>query len=105
MSYYDANIGIYNVVYTGIEETDNYDNIYQSDLCGWVGQLGYEKENAFFANVYETKKEESIEAVGFYALGKDTEYKIYLVEEFENKNSLNKRKQSGWYCQQEVSMQ
>ena len=92
VSYYDANIGIYNVVYTGIEGTDNYDNIYQSDLCGWVGQLGYEKENAFFANVYETKKEESIEAVGFYALGKDTEYKIYLVEEFENKNSLNKRK-------------
>ena len=92
VSYYDTNIGIYNVVYTGIEETDNYDNIYQSDLCGWVGQLGYEKENAFFANVYETQKEESIEAVGFYALGKDTEYKIYLVEEFEDKSSLNKRK-------------
>ena len=92
VSYYDTNIGIYNVVYTEVEGTDNYDNIYQSDLCGWVGQLGYEKENAFFANVYQTKKEESIESVGFYALGKDTEYKIYLVEEFENKASLNKRK-------------
>ena len=99
VSYYDTNIGIYNVAYTGIEEVDNYDNIYQSDLCGWVGQLGYEKENAFFANVYETKKEEFIEAVGFYALGKDTEYNIYIVEEFENKDSLNKRKlvKSGYF--------
>jgi len=42
VSYYDSNIGIHNVVYTRVEDNDNYDNIYQSDLCGWVGQLGYE---------------------------------------------------------------
>lgn len=39
VSYYDSNIGIHNVVYTRVEDNDNYDNIYQSDLCGWVGQL------------------------------------------------------------------
>ena len=92
VSYYDTNIGIYNVAYTKVEESDNYDNIYQSDLCGWVGQLGYEREEAFFANVYTAKRDETLEAVGFYALGKDTEYKIYVVEEFENKDSLNKRR-------------
>lgn len=92
VSYYDTNIGIYNVAYTGVEENDNYDNIYQSDLCGWVGQLGYEREKAFFANVYTAQGRETVEAVGFYALGKDTEYKIYVVEEFEDKSSLNKRK-------------
>lgn len=92
VSYYDTNIGIYNVAYTRVEENDNYDNIYQSDLCGWVGQLGYEREEAFFANVYTAKRDEMLKAVGFYALGKDTEYKIYVVEEFENKDSLNKRK-------------
>ena len=27
-----------NAVYTDIESADNYDNIYQSDLCGWGGQ-------------------------------------------------------------------
>ena len=43
VSYYDSNIGTHNVVYR-IEDVDNYDNIYQSDLCGWVGKMGYEKE-------------------------------------------------------------
>lgn len=92
VSYYDTNIGIYNVAYTAVEENDNYDHIYQSDLCGWVGQLGYEREKAFFANVYTAESNETLEAVGFYALGKDTEYKIYVVEEFEDESSLNKRK-------------
>ena len=32
----DTNVGTHNVVYTDIESADNYDNIYQSDLCGWV---------------------------------------------------------------------
>ena len=91
VSYYDTNIGIYNVAYTKVENNNNYDNIYQADLCGWVGHLGYEKENAYFANVYTTKSAESIEAVGFYALGKDTEYAISIVEEFEGKDSLERR--------------
>lgn len=91
VSYYDTNIGIHNVVYTGIEEADNYDNIYQSDLCGWVGQLGYGKEYAFFANVYKANSNEKLKAVSFYATGKDTEYEIYLVRDFEDTSSLNRR--------------
>lgn len=55
VSYYDTNIGVHNIVYTGIEPTDNYDNIYQSDLCGWVGQIGYGEDTAWFANAYKTK--------------------------------------------------
>ena len=39
VSYMDANIGIHNIVYTGVETTENYDRIYQSDLCGWQGIL------------------------------------------------------------------
>ena len=41
ISYYDTYIGMHNVVYTRIDGPNNYDNIYQTDLCGWVGQLGY----------------------------------------------------------------
>ena len=52
VSYYDSNVGIYNAAYTKIENTDNYDRIYQSDKCGWVGQLGYGNEEAYFANLY-----------------------------------------------------
>lgn len=57
VSYYDSNIGTHNVVFSGIEEANNYDTIYQSDLCGWVGQLGYGSEQGYFANVYTANSE------------------------------------------------
>lgn len=91
VSYYDTNIGIHNVVYTKIEEADNYDTIYQSDLCGWVGQVGYSKDRGFFANVYQTKSKEKLQAVSFYAVGKNTEYEIYIVRDFQDSSSLNDR--------------
>lgn len=97
VSYYDSNIGIHSVAYTSVENSDNYDNIYQSDLCGWVGQLGYEEESAYFANAYTAKSDEEVKAVGFYAIGKNTSYEIYVVEDFTDASSLNKRRmlQSG----------
>ncbi|MBQ3514109.1 MAG: hypothetical protein IJA32_09990 [Lachnospiraceae bacterium] len=91
VSYYDSNIGVYNVVYSKIGDADNYDNIYQSDLLGWNGQLGYESESAYFANVYETDSREELNAVSFYATGKDTEYKVYLVKDYKSKEDLNRR--------------
>lgn len=91
VSYYDSNIGKNNVVYTSIENADNYDNIYQSDLTGWVGQLGYENEIAYFANAYTAKSDETLEAVAFYATGRNTEYEIYLVDNFESKVSFRHR--------------
>lgn len=92
VSYYDSNIGTNNVVYTRVDDTDVYDNIYQSDLCGWVGQLGYGEEEAYFANVYQANGIETLEAVGFYATGKDATYEISIVENFNNEGSLNNRR-------------
>lgn len=91
ISYYDTNIGVHNIVYTKVENNNNYDNIYQSDLCGFVGQLGYEEETAYFANAYTSKEGETIKAVGFYATGVDTEYSIYICENFKDSSSLSKR--------------
>ena len=91
ISYYDTNIGTHNVVYTKIEEPGNYDHIYQSDLCGWVGQLGYNKDSAYGANVYTTSQEEELVAAGFYATGKDSQYELYVVRNFENADSLTQR--------------
>ena len=88
VSYYDSNIGIHNVVYTRVEDNDNYDNIYQSDLCGWVGQLGYACDTAYFSNVYTAQSDEELKAVGFYATGKDTSYEIYYVDNFEGTESF-----------------
>ena len=84
VSYYDTNIGLHNIVYTGIEEPDNYSRIYQTDLCGWVGQMGYGTDgplgNAWFANIYEAQGKETLKAVGFYATGPDTSYEIYVAK-------------------------
>lgn len=91
ISYYDVNVGSHNLVYTGIEENDNYDHIYQSDLCGWVGQLGYNRESIYGANVYTAGSDENLMAAGFYAIGKDTEYKLYVAKNFEDTESLKNR--------------
>lgn len=91
VSYYDTNIGIHNILYTRIEDPDNYDNIYQSDLCGWIGQLGYGKESAYFANVYQTSDEEILEAVGFYATGPNTEYQVFAARDVEDAQDLNNK--------------
>ncbi len=88
VSYYDTNIGTHNVVYTRIDDNDNYDNIYQSDLCGWVGKLGYDKESMYGANVYTASANETVVAASFYATAPDTEYKLYIVEEFEDEASF-----------------
>lgn len=91
ISYYDTNIGTHNVVYTRVEDTDNYDNIYQSDLCGWIGQLGYNKDSMYGANVYTAGQLEELVAAGFYATGKDSQYELYVVRNFENEESLEQR--------------
>jgi C1A family cysteine protease len=105
VSYYDTNIGTHNVVYTRVEETDNYDHIYQSDLCGWVGSMGYDKEYIYGANVFTAQQAEKIAAAGFYATGSDTQYEVYVVSNFEDVSSFAERKkvaegtldQAGYY--------
>lgn len=79
VSYYDSNIGMDNLAYTVVEDTDNYDHIYQSDLRGWVGQLGYGEDTAWFSNVYEAGSKEQLYGAGFYATGSRTSYEIYVV--------------------------
>lgn len=90
VSYYDTNIGTHNVVYSGIEDVDNYDNIYQSDLCGWIGKMGYDKEDMYAANVFTAKNDEEVVAASFYATAADTRYKLFIVKNFEDTDSLKK---------------
>lgn len=91
VSYYDTNIGTHNVVYTRIDDVDNYDNIYQSDLCGWVGKMGYERESMYGANVFTAGTDEDVVAAAFYATAPDTEYKFYVVKDFEDENSFKNK--------------
>ncbi|MCD7708276.1 MAG: lectin like domain-containing protein [Clostridiales bacterium] len=91
VSYYDTNIGTHNVAYTRIDDADNYDHIYQSDLCGWVGKLGYDSEDMYGANVFTAEGDENIVAASFYATGADTEYELSIVKNFKNSASLSDR--------------
>ena len=92
VSYDDVLIGKENIVYTKIEPSTNYDNIYQSDWLGWVGRIGFGKDTAFFSNVYTTDKKETLEAVSFYATDMDTEYEVYVVEKFETESDFAKKR-------------
>lgn len=81
VSYYDSNIGMNNIVYSEVEEPGRYDRIYQSDLRGWVGQLGYGNDTAWFSNVYEAEESQYLKAVGVYATAPATSYEIYAVRQ------------------------
>lgn len=88
VSYEDAWMGSSCVAYTRVEETGNYDHLYQTDLCGWVGQIGYNRPECWFSNVYMAGQEEELSAVGFYATGEKTEYTVYVDEKFSGVPSL-----------------
>lgn len=80
VSYYDTNLGTTNLVYSGVEPADNYDRIYQSDLCGWLGQIGYGSETVWGANVYSASGgAQQIREAGFYAVDAGTEYEVSVV--------------------------
>ena len=88
VSYYDESICNVCICYTGVEGSDNYDNIYQYDECGWTGQLGYGDEPAYFANVYTAEKNEEVLSCGFYSMGSESEYSIFFVHDFSDESDL-----------------
>lgn len=88
VSYEDVNIGGYGVVYSRIDPTDNYDVLFQSDICGFTAQIGYQQESSWFANVYKTDQDLEVRAAGFYATGPNTTYEIYGVQQFKDENSF-----------------
>ncbi len=92
ISYYDTNIGMNSVAYTKLGDSDNYDKIYQSDLMGEVGTMGFDdKTEAYFANVYTAGEKEELKAVSFYATGVKTTYEVYVVTDFTGVEDLQKR--------------
>ena len=80
VSYEDSRIGESGISYCGIEPADYYDRNYQSDFCGWTGQMGFGEPDAWMANVYTAESDETLEAVGFYATAPDTEYEVYVFD-------------------------
>ena len=88
VSYEDVNIGGYGIVYSRLDGIDNYDKIFQSDLCGFTAQIGYAQESSWFANVYLAEEDLFVRAAGFYATGANTKYEIYAVPQFREEGSF-----------------
>ena len=88
VSYYDSNIGLNNIIYTDVEDPDHYDHNYQTDLRGWVGQLGYGSDTVWFSNVYEAQGKETLEAAGFYATDRHSSYEVYVVKNIGDEESI-----------------
>lgn len=105
ISYFDTRVCSKAIVYSKVSDKNNFDKIYQSDLLGWIGQLGFDSDEAYFANVYTAGAGEELDAVSFYATGEDTEFEVYLVQNYKNEDSFaNKQfvtsgsmKYSGYY--------
>ena len=74
-----------------MEDTDNYDTIYQSDLCGWSGNVGFNKDKIWGANIFEADSSEDILSAGFYALDGNTQYQLYFVPDYQGVSSLANR--------------
>ncbi len=89
VSYEDAVIGTTAEVYTSIEPADNYDNIYQYDIAGIAGTVGYGRNTVYMANVFTAEGDETLEAVGFYAMGAETGYKVYICENYTGTEDLD----------------
>ncbi|GKX28135.1 hypothetical protein SH1V18_06150 [Vallitalea longa] len=92
VSYYDKYIGKYNMVYSRIENDDNYDRIYQSDWLGSVRDIGFNIDTGYFSNVFQTSDKEELRAVSFYTTGMNSKYEIYVVEDFNDKSDFSNMK-------------
>lgn len=94
VSYYDTILGYDNAVYSGIEEADNYDTIYQYDPLGWTNNTGYNNETAWFANIFtkNSSETENLSAISFYTTTDNAAYEIYVNPNFKNGDFSNKTK-------------
>ncbi|MDD1653186.1 MAG: lectin like domain-containing protein [Methanomicrobiales archaeon] len=75
VSYYDAEIGHGNVVFTG-ESTQNFQNIYQYDTLGWLSSAGFGGDTGSFASVFTASGAELVSAASFYTASPDSEYQL-----------------------------
>lgn len=78
MSYYDSRLGkTENAVFTA-EPATNYTNIYQYDTLGWISNMGYGGNTAWFANVFTATSNNPIVAAGLYCPAANSTYEVYV---------------------------
>src|SRR5665811_614190 len=78
VSYYDANIGRDNAVFTA-QATTNYDNNYQYDPLGYTSDFGGGSTSEWGANVFTANSSEDLSAVSFYTHSLNAPYEVYVL--------------------------
>lgn len=81
------------LVYSRIEETDNYARVYENDSLGWQGRQGYEGTECWFAGVFTAEKTEELAAVGLYSTGPGTTCSVYVINSFDGVGDLENLEQ------------
>ncbi len=99
LSYYDFVFGYstFNSVFVRAEEKTNYNEIYQYDPLGWVGQIGLSQvkinsptpSTAWFANRFTSLSSRALAAISFYAPATNAAYELFAVVG-DNEYVLNK---------------
>lgn len=91
VSYEDMVIGTYAVIYSAADTEGmfRYQHLYETDACGWMGQIGYRMEDIWFSNIYTAEREEWLSAAGFYVLEPGSTYEVFI--------------KTGWESQQDFS--
>ncbi len=82
VSYYDKDYGADLAVFANAASVGTYSDIYQYDQWGFTSDLGYPSSAtpnaAWEANVFTARTSCPLKAVGFYALGPNTSYSVYV---------------------------
>ncbi|MGA7075526.1 MAG: lectin like domain-containing protein, partial [Halobacteriota archaeon] len=76
VSYYDANIGKDNAVFTA-QPTTNYNNIYQYDPLGNTAAFG-QGSSGWGANIFTATASGNLASVSFYTLSLNAPYEVYV---------------------------
>jgi uncharacterized repeat protein (TIGR01451 family) len=91
VSYYDKLLGNSNdnLVFMDAEPTTNYNNIYQYDPLGYVGNFGFDSDFAWFSNVFTARGNENLRASSFYVLTPNSQYDLYVYLNPKGNNPVN----------------
>jgi uncharacterized repeat protein (TIGR01451 family) len=91
VSYYDKYLANSNdnIVFMDAENTSNYNNVYQYDPFGDVGNYGYGNGKAWFSNVFTSKGKELLKAASFYVTQPKTVYNLYVYLDPTGNNPRN----------------
>lgn len=97
ISYYDAGLGIksFSAAYSGIEDNDNYNKIYQYDPLGpTVARTFGAGERLLCANVFPAESDggvscdEELVAVSFYTVDPGVQCRVYIVDDYKEIGDL-----------------